>query len=306
MSQSPQAAEWRTGNDKLIAAALAKKEANYKAAAAGAAREARTVAYIRKYTDLPLVAISQGFAAGESGKIAGLPTDHGIEPALADIRLERVHQKHPAHVHIEVSGTSFGVGEKDHLFVKVEKLRQQERTGDDKLIMLVMDKFRDKLGNVGPKAIMLHVPKGALDLSGDVSQRYNDPKGIHTRVVQGQLMLALPPDTKFRLTREQFILHIETALNKGRYDKMTPEQKEADRAFHAALQADKPKLGRLNGRYMQERAQMTLRGGAIAKLDGIEQAKLRSLGALNHDALVREYRQAVGLPELTKDRSLRG
>lgn len=304
MSQSP-SAEWRTGNDKLIAAALAKKELNVKTAAAGAAREARTVAFVRKHTDLPIVAISQGFAAGESGKVAGLPTDHGIEPALADIRLERVHQNHPAHVHIEVSGTNAKMNERSHLYVKVEKLRQQERTGDNKLIMLVMEQFSDKLGNIGPKAVMLHVPKGSLDLSGDVSQRYNDPKGIHTCVIQGQLMLAFPPDTKFRLTREQFISHIETALNKGRFDKMTPEQQAADREFHAKLQADKPKLGQLNANYMQERAQMTLRGGAIAKLDGIEQAKLRGMGALNDKNVVQEYRQAVGLPELTRDRSLR-
>lgn len=290
----------------LRADAQSKKSANVGEAEAGALREARTVAYITKNTALPMVAFNQGFAAGESGRVEGLPTDKGIEPALSDIRLERVGQANPAHVHIEVSGTSFSVKSTDHFYVKAEKLRQQARSGDDKLVMLVYDKFRTESGQTKAEAIMLRVPRedlkpgGALDVSGtarELQARFpENSKGVQARYVKGQLMICLPHTTEYRMTRPQFIAHIEKALGRDHFDKLTPAQQTADREFHAKLQADKPLLTALNDGYLKERSALTLAGGKVATLDNLRQIMLRRIGSLNSREISANYEKTVGAP----------
>ncbi len=302
-SSSTQAA-WTAGQEGLVEKALQKKNTfSEKDWAEAEARQARVVAYIRRHTDLPCVAFAQGFAAEATGRVEGLPHEQGIEPALADLRLERVYQHRPAHVHIEVSGTGAYIPEGAPLFVKVEKLQQQQRTGDDKLIMLVYDKFAES-GRVGAKGIALAIPANAFDFSGDFRARYSDPKGYHIASVRGQLMLALPPTTEYRLTPRQFVAHIERSLNRAHYDRLSPEQRSADAEFHAALEADVTRRHELDRSYLDQRAQLTLAGNRVRPLDQREQQQLAKLGALNADAVVREYRAAIGWPERSRDRGL--
>jgi hypothetical protein len=301
-------------NSTLYESAMNKKNDNVREAEAGSVREARTIAYIRKHSSLPLVAFNQGFAAGKSEVVSGLPSDAGIEPALSDIRLERVHQNHPSHVHIEVTGTSYAVKSTDHIYVKAEKLRQQLRSGDDKLIMCVFDKYSEQGKAPAPKAIMLHVPLaelktgGKLDISGtakQLSERFPPHgAGIQSKYVKGQLMICLPADSEFKQTREQFINHIERALNTEHFSRLTPEQKEADRVFHDKLQADKATLDRLNDGYLKERAQLTLKDGVVSTLGGLEQQKLKKIGSLNKPEIIYNYKKAVKTPNLAKSHDI--
>lgn len=291
------------GQADLVAKATEKKLANAKAQEDGAKREARTLVYICKHTDLPFVAFNQGFASGESGFVEGMPHEKGIEPALSDLRLERVYQERPAHVHIEVSGTSFTVGAKDHLYIKLEKLRQQQRTGDEKLFMLVLDKFRDENGRIAPKAVPLAIPKEAFDLSGNVRARYNDPNGLHVRTVAGQEMLALPHDTPYRLTKDQFIERVEKALNRPHFDRLDDTRKQADRDFHAGVQQDEKRMTAMNQQYIKERGALTMPGNQVVVLNQTNQERLNKIGALNAPDVVADYRKAIGWPprERSKD-----
>lgn len=300
-----QAVAWTVGQDHLVEKANAKKLANAAAQADGAQREARTIAYIRKHTDLPFVVFNQGFASGESGFVPGMPHEKNIEPALADLRLERVYQNNPAHVHIEVSGTSAHLRPSDHLFIKLEKLRQHQRTGDDKLFMLVYDKMQQPDGRFAAKAVPLAVPADAFDLSGtiaDLQKRYPDQTGVHVRQIQGQWMLALPPDTPFRLTKDQFIERIERALNRSYFDRLDPAQRALDHAFHGTLQQDTAQLEVLNARYLQQRAALTLPDNKVVVLNTVQQGLLNKLGALNAPELVNGYRKIVGWPPMMRDK----
>lgn len=279
---------------ELQEAAKHKKLENLSAAADGASREAYAIDFLSKHLTIPFVVFRQGFASGESGLVEGLPTDHGIEPALADLRLERVHQKHPAQVHIEVSGTSKLVRHSDAIFIKVEKLRQQQRTGDKKFFVIVYDQYQPETGPVRRQPVLVRVPEGELDLTGDVAGRYNDRRGVHTRVIGGQQMLALPASSPWVMSAERFVEEVEQALNAAHYRHLTEQQQDADRKVHSLLQTDESRLDVLNKRYMKARVALTLRGMQIAELLEEDRILLALRGALNNDDVVAEYRSAVG------------
>lgn len=267
--------------------------------------EQRTIDFIKKHSDLPMVAFAQGFAAGESGVVKGLPTDFGIEPALADIRLERIHQKNPAQVHIEVTGTNAPMYKNSEFYIKIEKLHQQIRTNDNKLFMCVYPQFREN-GTTKSKAVMIRIPTkdlksgGALDITGSASElrkRYPDdksgPGGCRIRTVDGQLMLTMPSNTRYRLTREEFIGHIEKSLNRAHYDGLSPEKKAADAAFHNRLSEHKEQLKELNDEYIKQRGALTLAGNRVNVLSDAEKQQLNKIAVLNRPELVSAYRNEV-------------
>jgi hypothetical protein len=107
-------------------------------------------------------------------------------------------------------------------------------------------------------------------------------------------MLAIPPASPFRLTKEEFIGRIEQALNKPFYDRLTPGQQAADGEFHAMVQADTPRLVAMNERHVAERGTLTLPGGKVAIMGQGEEQRLAKMGALNAPDVVAAYRLAVG------------
>lgn len=126
-----------------------------------------------------------------------------------------------------------------------------------------------------------------------MSEQYNDPAGVHRRVVAGQLMLCLPTNTPYRLTLEEAMAHIEQSANKSAFDKLSPAAQLADRHFHEQLQARVDADPSINERYVKERAAQTLAGGQVVQLTAEQQEALRRKGVLNDEALVNEYRRVT-------------
>lgn len=294
-------------NQKYRDSATEKKAMNWGAAQDRAEQETKTVEFIKSKTDLPFVAFEQGFAAGQKGFVKGLPSDEGIEPALADIRLERVHQNHPTHVHIEVTGSDFKMRPYHDINIKMEKLKQQARTDDDKLFVCAYPNYTDKDGKTESKTFYVRIPTkdlkpgGALDISGtaeELKQRYPQDKsgaeGCSTTMSKGQFMLTLPQKSKYIISADEFIKHIEGSLNRAHYDRLTPEQKEADKAFHDKLDKDEPTKKALNKEYIKERGAITLKDGIVGTVTGLDALKLRKIAVMNKPNIVKDYREAVG------------
>lgn len=284
-----------------------KKALNVGAAQDRAGEEKATVDFIKSKTDLPFVAFEQGFAAGQKGFVKGLPSDEGIEPALADIRLERVHQSQPTHVHIEVTGSQFPMRPWHDIDIKLEKLKQQARTGDDKLFACTYPNYTNRAGEKEPKTFYIRIPTqdlkpgGVLDISGtaeELNQRYTKGKsgtgGYGTKMSKGQLMFTLPQNSKYVISADEFVKHIEGSLNRAHYDRLTPEQKETDKAFHDKLDNDEFTKKALNREYIKERGAITLKDGRVGPVAGLDQLKLRKIAVMNKPNIVKDYREAVG------------
>ncbi|MCB4359592.1 hypothetical protein [Quatrionicoccus australiensis] len=288
-----------TATPEAQAAAREKKAANVGAAKEGAARERHVVERLKKRINVPCVIFTQGYAADDETERKGeLPTDAGYEPSIADYRIERVHKDVPARVHVEVTGSSskyMKVGM--HFWIRIEKLKQSQRTGDTKYYALHYDNFGFGNGRVEPWTAYFHVPADAFDLSGtvaDIEARYNDRRGVHVRWSNQQAFLALPYDTEYRITETQVVADIERILNKAWFDaKLDAETQAADAAWHALLQADAAKLEALNLDFMARRMKLTWRDNAVQTLNAAEQKTLQAIGSLNTPDLLKSYVAAI-------------
>lgn len=288
-----------TATPEAQAAAREKKAANVATAKEGAARERYVVERLKKRITVPCVIFTQGYAADDETERKGeLPTDAGYEPSIADYRIERVHKDVPARVHMEVTGSSskyMRVGM--HFWIRIEKLKQSQRTGDFKLYALHYDNFGFGNGRVEPWTAFFRIPSGAFNLEGtvaDIEARYNDRRGVHVRWQGKQAYLALPYTTEYRITESQAVAEIERVLNKEWFDaKLDDEAKAADEAWHALLQADTERLAAMNLDFMARRMKLTWRDNAVQTLTAAEQAVLQGIGALNTDAMLKSYCAAI-------------
>jgi hypothetical protein len=285
--------EWTADSGKT--SALSRKHGMCNTWSTGASHEIAAAAYVRSLITLPVVLFNQGFASGATGYVAGLPLENGAEPALADLRIERalgrpVFTDATGHAHIEISGSTSSTFTMPHhaeRYIKLEKLKQGQRSGDDKYYLLVYPRYRFPDGHVAQHIAILAIPPDALAPGGALEH-------VRTKTLRGQVMACIPAGSQFELTEPEFVARIEHALNRAHYDTLTPEQQSRDRDWHAALQRDTLRIACLNADYLTRRSAITLPGGRVAReLSPTQRDELQRLGALNTADVIADYTDCI-------------
>jgi len=252
------------------------KALNLDTAREGAKREALVVSRICQLMPCPAVVFRQGFAAGEDGAVEGLATDHGIEPSLADYRIGRIGAE--SSVHLEISGSDAWIRGGDWLYVRIEKVRQQQRTGDNKLYALHYSSYGRQ-----ERLFYIRFPEGAIDLLGsltDIRARYAGRADLDFRRIKGQAMVGIRPNSPYVLSEAAALGHIAQSLKSPLLAELSPVECEADRRFHEDLQADEEACERITADYLADRAKWTLNKHEALELDEATRQKLAKRGAL--------------------------